>query len=306
MIKVKDIAYVRFGAPDLDVMEEFITAFGLVVTRRDEDRLFARGTDPSPYGHVTVKGDPGFRGLAFEAENEGDLEAAASLEGASDIQRLDGPGGGRFVRFVDPNGFEVEVIHGREELEALPVRCARPLNTGSHRGRVGKLQRVEAGPSSVKRLGHTGLVVRDFRESEEWYKSRFGIITSDEVYLGTPDQVLAAFMRCDRGDQPVDHHTLVCINAPPGGEPMLDHVSFEVADWDAVMVGHDHLTNAGFEHKVGVGRHILGSQVYDYWNDPWGSTHEHFTDGDLLDASFVPGSADPTVALGTQWGTMVP
>ena len=305
MIKVKDIAYVRFGAPDLDAMEKFVADFGLVKVQRNDERLYARGTDPAPYIHVTEQGAPGFRGMAFEAADEADLEAAAGLDGASAIEKLDGSGGGRCVRFTDPDGFEVEVVHGRELLPALPVRAAAPLNFGSERRREGRLQRVEAGPSSVKRLGHLGLMVSDFRKSEDWYKSRFGFISSDEIYLGAPDNVIAAFMRCDQGEEYVDHHTLVCL-APPGVEPGLDHVSFEVEDWDSVMVGHEHLQAAGYEHKMGIGRHIMGAQVYDYWKDPWGNVHEHFTDGDLLDASAPTTKGDPSVALGTQWGVMTP
>lgn len=303
MIKVTDIAYARFGAPDLDEMERFLVDFGLVPVHRDDERLYARGTDPSPYLHVTVRGPAGFRGLAFEAASEADLVLASGLEGASGLEKLDGPGGGCCVRFVDPDGVAVEIVHGRELLPALPVRSAAPLNRGSDRARVGRLQRVEAGPACVKRLGHAGLMVRDFRQSEEWYKSRFGFLTSDEIFLGGPEHVIAAFMRCDRGATHVDHHSLVCV-APPGVEPGLDHISFEVEDWDAVMLGHDHLRAAGYEHKMGVGRHLLGSQVYDYWKDPWGNVLEHFTDGDLLNASFEAQSHDPGAALGTQWGKM--
>ncbi len=305
MIKVKDIAYARFGAPDLDQMERFTADFGLVTVHRDDDRLYTRGTDPAAYIHVTLRGEPGFKGMAFEAENASDLDAAAKLEGASAVEKLDAPGGGRSVRFVDPDGFEVEVVHGRQPLPALPVRRAAPLNFGSDRRRKGRLQRVQAGPSSVKRIGHAGLMVSDFRRSQDWYQSRFGFLSSDEIYLGAPEQVIGAFMRCDRGQEFVDHHSLVCF-APPGAEPGLDHISFEVEDWDAVMVGHEHLKAAGYEHKMGVGRHILGSQVYDYWRDPWGHVVEHFTDGDLLDASAATSSGDPSVALGTQWGVMNP
>ena len=31
---------------------------------------------------------------------------------------------------------------------------------------------------------------------------------------------------------------------------------------------------------------MLGSQIFDYWRDPWGHTVEHWTDGDLLDAGW--------------------
>jgi len=299
MIKVRDIAFVRFGAPDLDVMERFLHDFGLVTTSRSETRLHVRGTDPEPYVHVTERGDPGFRGVAFEAASAADLEAAASLPGASAVEPLDEPGGGNRVRFTDPDGFPVEVVHGRKLLEPLPARAVHPYNYGSRRERLGELQRFERGPAQVKRLGHAVLRVTDFRTSDAWYKERFGFLTSDEVHLGDPEKILAAFMRCDRGDEYVDHHTFLCFGT---GEPSFDHAAFEVEDCDAVMLGHDHLQGAGYTHHAGVGRHVLGSQIFDYWQDPWGHTVEHFTDGDLINASAEPGSHDPGVALGTQWG----
>ena len=43
MIKVDDIAFVRFTAPDLDAMETFLVDFGLTRAHRDEhDALHAR------------------------------------------------------------------------------------------------------------------------------------------------------------------------------------------------------------------------------------------------------------------------
>lgn len=299
MIKVRDIAYVRFGAPDLDVMERFTKDFGLVTQERTPDRLYCRGTDPEPYLHVTERGEPGLRAVAFEAASAEDLEAAAGLPGASPIEPLDAPGGGRGVRFDDPDGFRVEVVHGRALCEPLPVPAALPYNTGSERQRFNRLQRVERGPARVKRLGHCVMRVSDFRTSNDWYASRFGFLASDEVYLGDPEKVIMAFLRCDRGEVPVDHHTFLCVGT---GEPRFDHAAFEVEDIDAVMTGHDHLQAAGYEHSSGVGRHVLGSQVFDYWRDPFGHMLEHYTDGDLLDASVKPGSFDPGVALGTQWG----
>jgi len=305
MIKVKDIAYARFAAPDLDAMERFVTDFGLVVTARRDDLLYARGTDPSPYLHVSERGEAGFRGVAFEAASADDLLAASKLGGASPVEKIEAPGGGQRVRFTDPDGYEIEVVHGRELLPPLAVRSAAPLNRGSDRQRRGALQRVQAGPACVKRVGHAGLRVRDFRRSQAWYTSRFGFVSSDEVYLGAPDNIIAAFMRCDRGDVHADHHTLVCVGVGEG-EVGLDHVAFEVEDFDAVMVGHEHLKQAGYEHKMGVGRHVLGSQVYDYWCDPWGHVLEHFTDGDLLNERHETGVHDPSVALGSQWGTLAP
>jgi len=302
VIKVRDIAYVRFAAPDLARMERFLTDFGLVVNAREDGRLYARGTDPSPYVHVTELGDAGFLGVAFEAGSAEDLAAAAKLDGASPVEKIDAPGGGQRVRFSDPDGFAVEVVHGREQLAPLPVRGASALNRGSERPRLGTLQRVPAGPASVKRLGHAVVRVSDFRQSEAWYKSRFGFVSSDEVFLGERENVITGFLRCDRGDEYTDHHTFLCVGI---GEVGFDHAAFEVEDIDAVMAGHDQLKQAGYEHHAGIGRHVLGSQVFDYWRDPWGHVVEHFTDGDLLNREHETELHDPAAALGTQWGSFI-
>ena len=174
MIKVCDVAYVRFGTPDLERMERFLADFGLVRSSRSEEALYTRGTDGEPYVHVTERGEPGFRGVAFDAASADDLVLASQLEGASPVEPLEAPGGGHRVRFSDPDGFPVEVVHGRELLDPLPVRTCGPFNRGSERGRFGELQRVQRGPAQVKRLGHVVLRVSDFHKSEHWYKSRFG------------------------------------------------------------------------------------------------------------------------------------
>ena len=133
MIKVRDLAYVRFAAPDLEAMERFVTDFGLVVTAREDDVLYARGTDGAPYLHVTERGEAGFRGMAFEAGSAEDLKAAAALPDASAVEKIEAPGGGQRVLFTDPDGNQVEVVHGREQLASLPVRSASPYNRGSDR-----------------------------------------------------------------------------------------------------------------------------------------------------------------------------
>jgi catechol 2,3-dioxygenase-like lactoylglutathione lyase family enzyme len=299
MIKVSDIAFVRFGAPDLDAMEKFTQDFGLVISERSESALYMRGSDAEPFVHVTERGEAGFRGVAFDAASADDLVAAAQMEGASAIEDLDGPGGGRRVRFSDPDGFPVEVVHGRRPLEPLPVRVAPPHNNGSRHERLGAPLRFASGPAQVKRIGHAVLRVSDFRASEAWYKSHFGFLTSDEIYVGEPDQIITSFMRCDRGSEFVDHHTFLCVGV---GEVGFEHAAFEVEDYDAVMIGHDHLRAAGYDHHAGIGRHILGSQVFDYWRDPLGHVLEHFADGDLFNDEAAANRHDPGVALGTLWG----
>ncbi len=301
MIKVDDIAYVRFQAPDLDKMEAFLSDFGLATAQRDANALYMRGQGADPFLHVTHKGEPGFAGVAFKARSLDELTALAKSQDTK-VEALDGPGGGKVVRLKDPDGFTVEVVAGRETMQAAAIPPAPLINDARKQPRQNAPKLVSQGASHVKRLGHCVLNVSNFRASEAWYKERFGFITSDEIKL-SPEFALGAFLRCDRGDQPADHHTLFMLGT---GTPKFNHAAFEVVDLDDLMSGHDHLKENAREAQWGVGRHILGSQIFDYWRDPWGHTLEHWTDGDLMTASWGSREATPQDLMGVQWGMKMP
>lgn len=301
IIRVTDVAFPRFRAPDLDRMEAFLTDFGMRRSARTDDALYMRGTDRSHHVHVTERGEPAFLGLAFQAASRADLATLAAASGTA-VERIDEPGGGEVVRLTDPDGRRVEVVHGIAELPDLDLREHPPLNTGGHRPRVGTRQHVPAGPSQVKRFGHAAIKTADLDRLWRWYRRHLGFLVSDDFYLEGPERPLGRFTRCDRGDQPADHHTLLLIEM---GEVKLGHAAWEVADFDDLMVGHDHLVAAGARHYWGIGRHVLGGQIFDYWKDPLGFTIEHWTDSDLLDAAAAPGSHH-VFAAGSQWGPQPP
>ncbi len=52
MIRVTDVAYARFEAPDLDPMETFLVDFGLIRQHRDDDTLYMRGAGRYDGGRV--------------------------------------------------------------------------------------------------------------------------------------------------------------------------------------------------------------------------------------------------------------
>jgi catechol 2,3-dioxygenase-like lactoylglutathione lyase family enzyme len=298
-VNVRDIAFVRFRAPDLDSMERFLTTFGLQRSARDERTLYMRGTDDNAYLHVTHIGeDAGFAGVAFEAGSLEDLDTLTRDHGFSEAVDLDGPGGGRVVHAFDPNGHRVEVVAARSSVGRLPSPVPAPRNAAGNSPRRGTPLRLDVGSSHVKRLGHCVLEVVDFRASDAWYKDRLGLVTSDEVALDE-STVLGAFLRCDQGDRYVDHHTLFLIGS---GKAAFNHAAFEVADFDDLMRGNTSLTNAGYTHQWGIGRHILGSQIYDYWLDPWGHMLEHWTDGDLFNDQTPANTASLLDLIGSQWG----
>lgn len=301
LIRIEDIAHVRFAAPDLAQMRAFLEDFGLVSSDVD-GRLYARGTDGRPFVHVTEKGSPAFLALGLRARNIADLETLAAAEGV-EVEDLGAPGGGKVVRLLDPDGFLVEVVAGQAQLEAAAPPPEPPRNSVSRHERLRKLVRLTAGPAHVHRIGHCVLNVSDFRKSEAWYKARFGFLTSDEIEAA-PDVTLGAFMRCDRGDRPADHHTLFLAQLPH--KPGFLHAAFEVANFDDLLLGHQYLKARKRTAAWGVGRHIMGSQIFDYWKDPWGHELEHWTDGDLLTADDLPNKMTMQDLLAVQWGTPNP
>ena len=297
MSGIVDILYVRFQVPDLDQQETFLNDFGFA-TFREEGTLYARGTDANPFVYAAQEGDAQFLGLGFEAESSDDLERIAAIDGV-EIEDSDLPGGGQRARLTDPDGVPVDVVFGMTRPAPLTPPSRSPFNNGESRPRLGERVAFQDQPHSVKRLGHVVLNVTDFRTSEAWYKARIGFLTSDEVYMGTEDQVLGAFMRCNRGETFVDHHTMFLVGTGTSG---FNHAAFEVADWDSLMAGHFALGKAGYTHSWGVGKHLLGSQVFDYWKDPHDFTLEHFTDGDLFNESFGSHKAPAEQLLGNHWG----
>ena len=64
IIKVKDVMFPRFTAPDLDAAETFLTDFGMERSARTDTALYMRGVDGDHHVHVTELGDPGFMGEA--------------------------------------------------------------------------------------------------------------------------------------------------------------------------------------------------------------------------------------------------
>jgi len=80
-----------------------------------------------------------------------------------------------------------------------------------------------------------------------------------------------------------------------------------VQDIDDVFMGHEHLAHSGkYEHMWGIGRHLLGSQVYDYWADPWRRVHEHWADTDRLNVHNGGNLVSAEEGLRSQWGTRPP
>jgi Glyoxalase/Bleomycin resistance protein/Dioxygenase superfamily len=296
------LVYLHVARPDLDKATNFLTDFGLLFAARQRDTVHFRGVGEHPVIYSVTRADrPALLSLGLSVPDRASLLAIARESGATPAP-FTGPGGGEMVRLHDPDGICVEVLHGQAKAAPLLSRSAIPHNAPAQAVRINDTQRPRLGPPEVTKLGHIVLGSPNFPRKVGWYMRMFGFMPSDVLCL--PDATPAgAFLRLDRGATPADHHTIfVAIGA--GAD--IDHAAFEVIDLDAVEMGQQVLKAAGYRHAWGVGRHLLGSQIFDYWRDPWGLKHEHYADGDLFDAGQPAGYHKLDREGLYQWGPDLP
>ncbi len=301
VIKARGLAWLEFEKTDLDRTEMFARDFGLTVHSRTADELLLRASRSAAPCVVVRRGERSrFVGAAFEAAEARDLDRIASATGATVEDRRD-DSGGRTVSLTDPTGIAISVVHGVAAAPSGPLQEPLTWNIASTTPRVNATQRPPREPARVERLGHIVFATRVFARALDWYLEHLGLIVSDFLFIdGQRDRgPCMAFIRCDRGSEPSDHHTLAMLLAPEAG---YVHSAYEVADLDAMAAGGEYLRERGWQRSWGIGRHIQGSQAFDYWRDPDRFMVEHYADGDVFDSSLEPGWAPMSASGLAQWG----
>ena len=314
-VKLVKIAHMRYQHPDLNEITTFLRDFGMHVAQKTDTQRWYRGYGPDPYVYYAQQGPKKYLGGTFLVESYADLEKVLQLPGAKDIgngiqEMTAAPGRGFIVSISDPEGFPVNFLYGqhpREQTEAMPAKLV--TNYEAEKPRVRQFQRFEPGPAAVHKLGHFGLCVNDFPSQLDFYTHHFNLVPSDLLYVATPEggrRTVGLFAHINRGPDLVDHHTMFLTTLPPDQPHHVHHCSFEVHDFDTQNLGHQWLAKKGYTSVWGVGRHILGSQIFDYWWDTTGNIIEHYADGDLVNAETPVGhcpAKDETLAV---WGPEVP
>jgi catechol 2,3-dioxygenase-like lactoylglutathione lyase family enzyme len=283
--RATELAFLRWEKRQLGPTEKFWRDFGFHIVSSTANQLVARGAGTCPCIAIAHKGDKDrFIGPAFFMSEETSLQRLVDEEGARWLIESEIPGGGQGVEIQDPSGRSVWLLKGQQRLEPLPQRdpITNDINDGRQIRRVNRMVRTPIEPAQVLRLGHLVMQTTDFDAMSQWYMRLLGLIPTDVQFIGDGTPALT-FFRLDRGSQPADHHTLVIVGAI---EEKYEHSAYEVLDLDALGQGQQVLRAQGYKHMWGIGRHLLGSQLFDYWHDPEGFEFEHYSDGDLFTADF--------------------
>ena len=184
-----------------------------------------------------------------------------------------------------------------------PGRQPLTFNFGHQPARANATQRPPRQPAAGAAARSRGAADHPVScEALDWYLEHLGLIVSDFLYY--PGQrergPVMSFIRCDRGATPTDHHTLAM--ALRTGQPLR---ALRVPGRRPRCAGRRRgvpARAAATSTSWGIGRHIQGSQIFDYWRDPDGFLVEHYTDGDLFDCTLEPGWAPMTASGLAQWG----
>ncbi|KAL2066596.1 hypothetical protein VTL71DRAFT_2667 [Oculimacula yallundae] len=309
-VKLLRLSHMRYQHKDMATITTFMKDFGMNVVKKTEDKIWFGGYGEDPYIYIAETGPENrYLGGVFLVESLAELEKASQIPGAGSIEDdKDAPGGGKRLTIIDPEGFPVGLICNQSSIdqEHRPKPEKLVYNFEDEKTRKNKFHRFTEGPAAIHKLGHFGLCVQNFEDQWQFYLRNFNLVPTD--WLHVPDEKggkknVALFAHIDRGMDYVDHHAFFLSSNKTSH---VHHCSFEVHDFDTQLLGHQWLAKKGYNSVWGVGRHILGSQIFDYWWDTSKFMVEHYADGDQINAETPIGymaAGDESLAV---WGPEVP
>jgi 2,3-dihydroxy-p-cumate/2,3-dihydroxybenzoate 3,4-dioxygenase len=239
MIELKDLAYVRLGATDLEDAESFATrSLGLQVGEQTAKSLYLRSDDRA-HTLCYFEGDPGDQTVAFEVEDEGKLAAAATTLDAlghavhvgiateCSLRKVKA-----FIGFKDPTGNQIELV-------------ARPERSGK--------RYFAARDAGITGFSHVGLNSTDPARDERFWTQVCNARVSDRI--GD-----IALMRVN-----AIHHTVALA---PGRGPGIHHINHQVESNDDVLRSYYHLSGQRVPIVFGPGRHPTSGARFLYFQGP--------------------------------------
>jgi catechol 2,3-dioxygenase len=122
--------------------------------------------------------------------------------------------------------------------------------------------------SRPSKLTHVVLNSTRIDESAQFFMDLLGFRLSDAT-----DHM--NFIRCAR-----DHHAVAIAKA---AGPGLNHMAYEMKNFDGLMRGAGRLKAKGVEMEWGVGRHGPGNNIFSYFIEPNGFVTEYTTEVEQID-----------------------
>ena len=278
---IKRVEKLIYGIEDMDAGTRYYRDWGVEELESSSDHAVFR-TRVNQTIELRPSDDPSLPPTPDPAKST--LRAAVwGVETAAGLQDLgESVGRDRDVRedngtlwFADESGNTLGLTVAQPtqtEVDMIPVN----VNTTEPRMNDFIEPKTQANPI---RIGHVvyAIEIADREKAVSFYLDRLRFRMSDSTKTG------GDFMRCAGGH---DHHNLFLISR--ANRNAFDHASFEVENFDMVMMGGKYMKEAGWEADTTPGRHILGSNYYWYFRNPCGGNTEYFADMDRMDDNWEP------------------
>lgn len=283
-----------FTVPDLEVARRFYTSFGLEV--RDADRRLDLYTMGHPHCWASIFEAGERKRLQYVSygifpEDEQEFMARIEKLGIGIDAHALSDGKGLWLR--DPDGTAIQLlVAGKVSPSAKTTPSPRP---GIAPGQGAAPSRSKVAPVRPRYLSHILLFSPDVMRMHAFLSDMLGLRLSD--HSGD----IIAFLHTPHGS---DHHLVALAKSHAPG---LHHSSWDVGSIDEVGSGAEQMRAAGWDQGWGVGRHVLGSNYFNYVRDPWGSFCEYSCDIDFVPADLDWPAADHAPADSLYvWGPPVP
>jgi catechol 2,3-dioxygenase-like lactoylglutathione lyase family enzyme len=274
---VHSIDHFTLVVPDLVDEAKFLTAFGLEVETQADQLLLRTAGSNHVWGQILVgeKKKLAYVSMAcYEGELEGIRQQVSAAGGAFEAQHPAGSAEGFWFR--DPDGilFQVKVGAKTQPDHKTPMPdLSIPSNV---RGAPARSKAPLARPT---RMSHMALFSSNVTRSLDFHIRALGVRLADR------SGEIIAFTYGRHGS---DHHLLAFLS---GGGPGLHHSSWDVPSVEDCGRANTQLRAAGYDRHWGPGRHVLGSNYFNYAKDKFGQWWEASAHID-----FIEKNADWTIA----------
>ena len=280
--RISGLRGVELDVLDLNVTADFYkNAWGLHEVARDGDTMYLRGTG-TEHHILTLHERPraALNSISFAAQDKRSVDAIHAKVQALGVRIASAPktlsplaGGGYGFSLITPEG---QVLNITAE--------------------VTRHEHAIADRSLPEKLSHVVLNVEDIAKQNHFFVDVLGFRLSDATER-------MEFVRCSS-----DHHSIALARGHGAG---LNHMAYELPNFDGLMRGAGRLKARGIETEWGVGRHGPGNNIFSYFVEPNGFVTEYTTEVERLDeATHIAGTPDywARVMKGNpdRWGMAMP
>ena len=283
-----------YTVPDLGVAQKFYETFGLDVRRHDGQLDLYTFGHPHCWASIFQGGERKqlqYVRYGIFAGDEPEFKKRIATKGLTAEPHALGDGQG--IWFRDPDGIAVQLVVGPKvspSAKTIPS-TATPVAPGQ--GAAPSRSKVAA--VHPRYLSHILRFTPDVPRMIAFCRDVLGLRLSDH------SGEIIAFIHTPHGS---DHHLVAFAKSHAPG---LHHSSWDVGSVDEVGAGAERMREAGWGQGWGVGRHVLGSNYFNYVQDPWGSFCEYSCDIDFVPAELDWPAADhPPADSLYVWGPPVP